>query len=129
LVARLQGMAPNLVKAPKDEGALTWLGREISGLFVIRRETTPSPEPQNRLDRAQLFLETGRIQPAIIEVSQMPNAREAADWIADAQRYVAARDALDMLEKTAILDPNDLRDASGKRVQQPSPAAGKAISN
>lgn len=123
LVARLQGMAPTLVKAPKDEGALTWLGREISGLFVIRRESTPSPEPQRRLERAQLFLESGRIQPAIAEVSQMPNAQEAADWIADAKRYAAARDALDMLEATAILEPRDLRDSRGQRVQQLSPAA------
>jgi hypothetical protein len=124
LVARLQGMAPDLVKAPSNEGALTWLGREISGLFVIRRETTPSPEPQRRLDRAQLFLESGRIRPAIAEVSQMPNAGEARDWIADAQRYADARDALDMLEATAILDSRDLRDSSGQRIVQPSPAVG-----
>jgi hypothetical protein len=129
LVARLQGMAPNLVKAPSDEGALTWLGREISGLFVIRRETTPSPEPQRRLDRAQLFLESGRVRPAIAEVSQMPNAREAADWIGDAQRYANARDALDMLEATAILDSRDLRDSSGQRIVQPSPAVGVTSAN
>ncbi|MBO0749374.1 MAG: hypothetical protein J2O44_02950 [Porphyrobacter sp.] len=124
LVARLQGLAPDLVKAPKSEGALTWIGREISGLFVIRRETTPSPEPQRRLDRAQLFLESGRVDPAIAEVRNLPNAQEAADWIADAQRYAAARQALDMLEQTAILDSRDLRDSSGQPVQQPSPAAG-----
>ena len=53
----------------------------------------------------------------------MPNAQEAADWIANAQRYAAARDALDMLETTAILDPRDLRDRSGGPVEQPSPAA------
>ena len=54
---------------------------------------------------------------------QMPNARQAADWIADAQRFAAARAALDMLETTAILDPRELRDSSGQRVQQPSPIA------
>jgi hypothetical protein len=129
LVARLQGMAPNLVKAPKNEGALTWLGREISGLFVIRRESTPSPEPQRRLERAQLFLDSGRIDPAIAEVRQMPNARQAADWIADAQRYAAARDALDMLEATAILDSRELRDGKGQRVVQPSPASGPTAAN
>jgi hypothetical protein len=123
LVARLRGLEPELVKAPKDEGAISWLGREISGLFVIRRESTPSPEPQRRLDRAQLFLESGRIEPAIAEVKNLPNAREAADWIGDAERYAAARQALDLLETTAILDPRELRNAAGKRVQQPSPAA------
>jgi hypothetical protein len=129
LVARLQHMAPNLVKAPKGEGALTWLGREISGLFVIRRESTPSPEPQKRLERAQLFLDTGRIEPAIAEVRETPNAREAADWIADAQRYAAARDALDLLEATAILDTRELRDSKGRRVVQPSPASGPTATN
>lgn len=124
LVARLQGLEPDLVKAPKDEGAISWLGREISSLFVIRRESTPSPEPQRRLDRAQLFLENGRIEPAIAEVKNLPNAQEAADWISDAERYAAARQALDMLETTAILDPRELRNSAGQRVQQPSPAAG-----
>lgn len=123
LVARLQGLEPELVKAPKEEGAISWLGREISGLFVIRRESTPSPEPQRRLDRAQLFLESGRIEPAIAEVRNLPNAQEAADWIADAERYAAARHALDLLETTAILEPRELRNAAGKRIQQPSPAA------
>ena len=126
LVARLQGLEPELVKAPKDEGAISWLGREISGLFVIRRANTPSPEPQRRVDRAQLFLESGRIDPAIAEVKNLPNAQEASDWIADAQRYAAARDALDMLEKTAILDSSGLRDKSGQRIKQPSPAAAPA---
>jgi len=123
LAVRLQGMAPELVKAPKDEGALSWLGREISGLFVIRRESTPSPEPKQRLDRAQVFLESGRIEPAAAEVSNMPNAPAAADWIADAKRYAAARDALDMLEKSAIMDSRDVRDGSGRPIQQPSPVA------
>ena len=126
LVARLQALEPNLVKAPKDEGAISWLGREISGLFVIRRANTPSPEPQRRVDRAQLFLESGRVDPAIAEVKNLPNAREAADWIGDAQRYADARDALDMLEKTAILDSSGLRDKSGRPIKQPSPAAGPA---
>ena len=126
LVARLQALEPNLVKAPKDEGAISWLGREISGLFVIRRANTPSPEPQRRVDRAQLFLESGRVDPAIAEVKNLPNAQEAADWIGDAQRYADARDALDMLEKTAILDSSGLRDKSGRPIKQPSPAAGPA---
>jgi len=129
LVARLQGLEPELVKAPKDEGAISWLGREISGLFVIRRASTPSPEPQRRIDRAQLFLESGRVEPAIAEVKNLPNAQEASDWIADAQRFAAARDALDMLEKTAILDSSGLRNSSGQRIQQPSPATRPPVDN
>ncbi|HSQ96901.1 MAG TPA: hypothetical protein VLM18_12525 [Croceibacterium sp.] len=129
LVARLQGLEPELVKAPKDEGAIRWLGREISGLFIIRRASTPSPEPQRRIDRAQLFLESGRIEPAIAEVKNLPNAQEASDWIGDAQRFAAARDALDILEKAAILDSSGLRDSSGQRIQQPSPAVRSPAAN
>ncbi len=126
LSARLDGLAPQLVKAPPDEGAIAWLGHELSGLFVIRRDTTPSPEPQRRLDRARLFLESGRVAPAIAEVQHLPNAQTAAGWIADAQRYDRARQALDLLETTAILDPHDLRNAEGKPVDQPSPAGQPA---
>lgn len=124
LVARLQGLEPELVKAPRDEGAISWLGREMSSLFVIRRSSTPSPEPQRRVDRAQLFLESGRIEPAIAEVKNLPNAQEATDWIADAERYAEARQALDMLETTAILEPRELRNSAGQRIEQPSPVAG-----
>ena len=127
LSARLDGVAPQLVKAPPDEGAISWLGGELSNLFVIRRETTPSPQPQRRLDRARLFLESGRIEPAIAEVQHLPNAQQAAGWIADAQRYDKVHQALDLLETTAILDPHDLRDASGKQVDQPSPAAQASL--
>ncbi|HEY7807682.1 MAG TPA: hypothetical protein VIC34_10835 [Croceibacterium sp.] len=127
LSARLDGVAPQLVKAPPDEGAISWLGRELSNLFVIRRETTPSPEPERRLDRARLFLESGRIQPAIAEVQHLPNAQQAAGWIADAQRYDQVHQALDLLETTAILDPHALRDSSGSPVDQPSPAQATLI--
>ena len=126
LVARLTGLAPELVQAPSGEGVLGMIGRELSDLFVVRRETTPSPAPQRRLDRARLFLESGRIEPAIAEVSNLPNAREAANWIADAERFAAARRSLDLLETTAILDPRELRDGAGRRIQQPSPASAAA---
>jgi hypothetical protein len=128
LSARLEGLAPQLVKAPPDEGAISWLGRELSSLFVIRRETTPSPEPQRRLERARQFLESGRIEPAIAEVQHLPNAQQAAGWIADARRYDQVHQALDLLETTAILDPHSLRNASGQAVVQPSPAAQATLS-
>jgi hypothetical protein len=126
LVARLQGLAPELAQAPSGDGVLGWLGSELSDLFVVRRESTPSPAPQRRLDRARLFLESGRIEPAIAEVSNMPNASQAAEWIADAERFSTARRALDLLETTAILDPRELRDGAGRRIEQPSPASAAA---
>ena len=124
LIARLDGLAPQLVEGDPDEDVFTWLGRELSGLFVVRREDQPSPRPQRRVDRARLFLESGRPEAAVAEVRNLPNAEQAADWIADAERYARAQRALELLETTAILDSRGLRDGAGNLVQQPSPAGG-----
>jgi hypothetical protein len=123
LVARLDGLSPQLDDAPDGEGLFTRLGREISSLFVVRREDTPSPVAERRLERARLFLESGRVEAAVAEVRGMPNAVAAAEWIADAERFAAAQHALETLETAAVLDPRELRDADGDRVEQRSPAA------
>src|SRR5690554_2746427 len=124
LIARLDGLAPSLAKAPPQEGAVSWLTRELGELFVIRREGSPSPEPRRRMERARLFLESGRPEAAISEVRNMPNAAGAADWIADAERYATAQRALELLETAALLEPRSLRDGSGRSIEQPSPVAG-----
>lgn len=122
LVARLEGLAPVLNDAPANEGVFTMLGRELSSLFVVRHDDTPSPVAERRLERARLFLESGRIEPAVQEVRGMPNAVEAESWIADAERFAAAQRALETLETAAVLDPRGIRDAEGEQVQQLSPA-------
>ncbi len=122
LVARLEGLAPILNDAPADEDVFTMLGREISSLFIVRREDTPSPVGERRLERARLFLESGRIEAAVQEVRSLPNAVEAEQWIADAERFAAAQRALETLETAAVLDPRGLRDSEGETVQQLSPA-------
>jgi hypothetical protein len=122
LVARLEGLSPILGEVPVKEGAWSWMAREASELFVIRREDTPSPLAGKRLERARMFLESGRADAAVAEVRLLPNAVEASDWIRDAERYAAAQRALELLEMTAILEPRQLRDSTGHRVQQPSPA-------
>ena len=80
LIAQLDGLAPALAEAPPEEGALGWLSRELSELFVVRREDSPSPEPRRRLERARLFLESGRAEAAVSEVRNLPNAAGAAAW-------------------------------------------------
>jgi hypothetical protein len=121
LIARLDGLAPRLAQAPAAGGALSWISRELGELFVIRREDAPSPAAERRLERARLFLESGRVPAAVAEVRLLPNAAPAADWIRDAELYAAAQRALELLETTAILEQRELRDGSGQRVQQPSP--------
>ena len=124
LIARLNGLAPELAEAPPDEGVLSWVSRELSELFVVRREDSPSPQPQRRLERARFFLESGRADVAVREVRLLPNAAVARDWIADATRYAETQQALELLELAAILEPNDLRDSEGRNVRQVSPVAG-----
>ena len=121
LVARLEGLSPRLAE-PSSAGGFERLGEELSGLFVIRRESAPSPQPQRRLERARLFLESGRINSAIAEVENLPGADNARGWLADAKRYAEAQRALELIETAAVLEPRRLRDGAGNRVEQASPA-------
>lgn len=121
LVARLDGLAPELAKSG---GGLSWdrFTSELAGLFVVRRESTPSPQPELRLERARLFLQSGRVEAAVAEVRNLPGAGKAGAWIRDAQRYAAAQGALDRIETAAVLEPRRLRDGEGRAVEQASPA-------
>ncbi|RDC59487.1 hypothetical protein HME9302_00677 [Alteripontixanthobacter maritimus] len=121
LIARLDGLAP-VLETREEELSFARLRRELGEVFVVRRENTPSPQPRRRLERARFFLESGRVPRAIQEVQQLPGAASAQDWITDAQRYARIREALDLLETTAILETRQLRDADAQRVEQPSPA-------
>ena len=122
LIARLDGLSDDLAQ-PEQGFSLERVRRELSSLFVIRRETTPSARPIQRLERARFFLESGRVEAAIAEVRNLPGANQARDWIADAERYAAAQQALDLIETSAVLEPRRLRTGQGERVEQPSPAA------
>ena len=122
LLARLDGLEPAL-RASTEEPSLTRLQRELSNLFVIRRQSAPSPQPQRRIERARMFLETGRYEAAIEEVQNMPGAKAADQWVADVRRYAKAQSALDRIETSAVVEPRRLRDGSGERVDQPSPVA------
>jgi hypothetical protein len=121
LVARLDGIAPTLAD-PTERSLLDRVQREVGGLFVVRRESTPSPQPAQRLERARYFLESGRVDDAIREVRGLPGANNADAWIRDAQRYDAAHRALDLIEKSAVLEPRRLRDSAGTPIEQPGPA-------
>jgi len=120
LVARLEGLAPQLRNS--GEGP-SWAAfqRELTQLFVFRRESTPSPQPQRRMERARWALEQGRYQAAIDEVKGMPGAARAEAWIKDAERYKKAMDALEVIETAAVLDQRGLRDGAGNPVRQLSP--------
>ena len=82
--------------------------REFSELFVLRKAGTPSPAPTQKLQRAKAAANAGNIAGAITEVQTMPGAALAKDWLIKARKYVAARKALDSLERAAILVPEAL---------------------
>ena len=120
LTARLDGLAPQL-QSGDDRGGFERFTEELGALFTIRRESAPSPQPEMRIERARLFLLSGRTDSAIAEVREMPGAANAQGWLRDAERYAATQRALDLIETSAVLEPRRLRDGAGNRISQPSP--------
>ncbi len=121
LTARLDGLSPQL-QSGDQRGGFERFTEELGALFTVRRESAPSPQPEMRIERARLFLMSGRTSSAIAEVRNMPGARNAQGWLRDAERYAATQRALDLIETAAVLEPRRLRDGAGNRISQPSPA-------
>lgn len=99
----LEEIAPALGRGGSDEGWFQGVRRTLSEMIVVRRAGTPSPLSSERLRRARRMLEGGRVDAAMAEIARMPGRDGAAAWMPEARRYVAARQALDVLETTALL--------------------------
>ncbi|GAA0479008.1 hypothetical protein GCM10009096_21250 [Parasphingorhabdus litoris] len=127
LATGLDDIGPSLTSGSSGEGFWTDFKREMSELFVIRRDGTPSPVPQQRLIRAKRYVENGNVDAAIAEIEKLPGTNSGNEltnqWMEKARRYNEARRALDVIETAAILEPQQLRTAEGERVDQPSPLA------
>jgi len=123
LGARLEALSPNLTDNGEELGFWERTRRELSGLFVVRRDSSALLAPTARIDRARLMLASGQIASAIDEVQRLPGADQADKWVADARRYQEAQDALDLIETTAMLEPRRLKDGAGQAVRQDSPLA------
>jgi hypothetical protein len=65
----------------------------------------PARLPEQRLIRAQAFVEAGNLSAAMLEVAAMPGASAAQSWMVRAKRYADARKALDRLEQMALIRP------------------------
>ncbi|MEO9599837.1 mitofilin family membrane protein [Parasphingorhabdus sp.] len=129
LSAGLNEIGPSLTTGTGEANFWTNFRQELSELFVIRREGTPSPAPQQRLVRAKRYVETGNVEAAIAEVEKLTGVEkdeDASQWMEKARRYNEARRALDVIETAAILEPQQLRTAEGEKVDQPSPLAPAA---
>ena len=76
--------------------------RTLGSLIVIRRESSTSPAPDDRVDRALLRLNSGQVDDALAEVARLPGRDKATDWMTQARRYVEAHRALDIIEAAAL---------------------------
>jgi hypothetical protein len=101
----LDDLAPGLTSGATADGWWPSLRRELGSVFVIRRAGKPSTEPGERLHYARRMLEAGQVDKAMVEVARLPGAGKAQNWMAAARRYVRTRQALDMIETTAVLAP------------------------
>lgn len=101
----LQEIGPQLTGAGPDQGWWDALRTELSSLITVRRQSSPSPEPAERLRRATRRLEAGQAEVALAEVLRMPGREHGRDWILRARRYVGARRALDAIETAALVEP------------------------
>ena len=105
LKTELRGLAPVLLTGNRDDSIWATVKRELSELFVLRKENGPSLAPNERLIRAEALVDAGKLDLAVAEVSALPGASIAQSWMARAKRFSDARKALDRLEQVAILQP------------------------
>jgi len=101
----LEALGPALVTGNSDSHWWQGVSRELSTLFIVRRADQPSTVPTDRLARARHALEEGQVDIAAAEVVRMPGVIRANDWLAQARRYLPARNALDRIESAALLKP------------------------
>lgn len=95
-------LAPELLGGSRDEGTWEWMSRQVSDLFVVRHDDSPSPAPARRLERARAFLAGGKVEAAVAEAEKMPGSGAAGTWIMHARDYMATQRALDQLEAAAL---------------------------
>lgn len=112
LQGELTALEPVLISGESEEGLWSRARREMSELFVLRRDSAALPAPAKRIERAHVLVESGNIEAAIAEVSAMPGAPAARDWLTKARRYHQTRLALDLLERGALAAPAPLPPAT-----------------
>lgn len=122
LVVDLDKLGPQLTGRPVDEGGWARVRREFTEFFEIKRGPASDDDPADRLARARLLLRSGQLAQAREVIAGMPGKDAAANWLAAVTRYQSTQAALDRLELSALLEPRELKDASGAKVEQAGPA-------
>ncbi len=126
LHAELEKVSPALMG--KDSNGEDWweaTRRELANLIIIRKANSPSPVPQQVIERAKLMISSARINTALQEIERLPNHEKADSWIQMARKYNEVRRALDVIEAAAILEPRSIpasaRTGSGTTQVAPPP--------
>lgn len=117
----LAQVGPELTGAAPNQSFWNAVQTELHNLVIVRRVGTPSTDPRERLRRATSRLEAGQVEEALAEVLRMPGRDNARPWIEAAQRYVAARQALDTIEVAALLEPRTPAQPQAAQPQRPIP--------
>lgn len=115
---QLDILTPDLAGGGPNEGWTAAAQRALGSLFIVRKATSPSPAPDDRVARARLAIEGGQVENALAEVARLPSRAAASDWMASARRYIEAHRALDILEAAALTAP--------RAIPSPTPTAGPA---
>lgn len=105
LAEALTRLAPAAERA-EAEGRSWWdsLRTGFAGVVAVRRADAAAADPQSQLRAAAARARAGDVEGAIRLVGALPPAarRALGGWMADARRYVAARQALAALEVAAL---------------------------
>ena len=105
LQTELNGLGPVLISGNREAAVWATIQRELSQLFVLRRNSANATAPSQRLVRAQVLVEAGMLPEAMQEVAALPGASAAQSWMVRAKRFGDARMALDRLEQMALIRP------------------------
>lgn len=105
LQTELNGLGPVLISGNREATVWATIQRELSQLFLLRRDGGNAIAPSQRLVRAQVFVEAGMLPQATQEVAALPGASAAQSWMVRAKRFGDARTALDRLEQMALIRP------------------------
>ncbi len=131
LRAGLDTIRAAAIQGAPAEGWWAGMMRELRGLAVIHKAGAPAPEPEQRIARARLAVESGQIDAAMDEITALPRMPETTEWLELARRYNEAHRALDVIEAAAILEPRAAPIVSPvapvDRAAVPAPASNSAL--
>lgn len=93
-----------LVPASATEQGSWWdrLTNAIGSLITVRDQSTPSTAPAHLITQARALLDADDVAGALALARQLPASEGTKGWIAEADRYLKARQALDKLEEQAL---------------------------